>query len=723
MPSPLVKKLAEDTDIDFAEAEKRWKNAKQIAEDQTGMTEADGEDFWKYVTGVFKKSMGIGEDDAIMESATASGRFITEQELLDMAKTSPDLWRARLKQATSFADIKEVFAGLWPGVVKKPEIQAVRQSGIALLDKGKGQPDTVYRDIYNLSTGEPMGLMTEPYDGTLENLLSAWEKLQRRLPHDASNSQSPIAATDASGRAKYYVSSNGRFITDLQTGEEINTDDYKALFMQPDMERIMQEMGIRPGPTFGNPIKTIAYRGESDESSLRMPSRLLGTFFSASKEVATAYATNVDGTPKKGAKLIEVQLNLLRPYFITEEQLHSLQEDDAKKLRVRLESLRYDSIVIKDVYLLKAGLKADEYVIFSNASVTELSETPLETILESAPSAEEIHAAAHEAATSHLNDLPHPTEAQKKAGTYKMGHVMMHGLDISIENPKGSTRSGVSPDGTAWSSTMTAHYGYIKRSEGADGDHVDVFIGDSPESEAVFIIDQVDPATGRFDEHKCMLAYRSESEAKAAYLANYDDTWQGFSAITGMTMDDFKAWLKGATTKPICESILENATGGTVIEIWKSPTADIGTNDFSTVTKEQLLDSSLKHISDVSAGMAFFAQMLNEAAARHDHDKISDIDGFHRDFLTGFKQTEWWDNHRKVNRHHLLQPDGIPTDINIIDVLDMIVDCVMAGMARSGSVYPLDIPPDVLMTAFQNTVELLKSQVKVVDAPPIEKAA
>ena len=82
--------------------------------------------------------------------------------------------------------------------------------------------------------------------------------------------------------------------------------------------------------------------------------------------------------------------------------------------------------------------------------------------------------------------------------------------------------------------------------------------------------------------------------------------------------------------------------------------------------------------------------------------------------MTGFAQTTWWDNHRKVNRHHLLQPDGVPEDVNLIDVIDMICDCVMAGMARSGSVYPLTIDADVLRRAFDNTVELLKKNVEVI---------
>lgn len=150
-----------------------------------------------------------------------------------------------------------------------------------------------------------------------------------------------------------------------------------------------------------------------------------------------------------------------------------------------------------------------------------------------------------------------------------------------------------------------------------------------------------------------------------------------------------------------------------MIKIRKSPTADTRTCDFANTTKETLLDSSIQHITDVQEGLFFFRKKLIEAAEDHDHDKLSDIEGFHRDFATGFKQTTWWDNHRKVNRHHLLEADGVPADVNLVDVLDMISDCVMAGMARSGSVYPLNIEPDVLARAFTNTVELLKNQVIV----------
>lgn len=150
-----------------------------------------------------------------------------------------------------------------------------------------------------------------------------------------------------------------------------------------------------------------------------------------------------------------------------------------------------------------------------------------------------------------------------------------------------------------------------------------------------------------------------------------------------------------------------------MIEIKKSPTADTRTCDFSKVTKKTLRASSLQHIHDVSQGMALLATMMCDADGKHDLDKITALDQFHDDFVTGFKQTGWWDNHRKVNRHHLQMPDGVPADVNLIDVLDMIVDCVMAGMARSGSVYAIKIDAGVLQKAFDNTVELLKSQVVV----------
>ena len=150
-----------------------------------------------------------------------------------------------------------------------------------------------------------------------------------------------------------------------------------------------------------------------------------------------------------------------------------------------------------------------------------------------------------------------------------------------------------------------------------------------------------------------------------------------------------------------------------MISIKKSATADSRTCDWSKVSKDQLRTSSIQHIDDVKKGMDFFKEMIDEATERHDFDKLTNLDGFHADFQTGFKNTTWWDEHRKINRHHLLHEDGVPADVNLIDVLDMITDCVMAGMGRVGSVYPLEITPELLKQAFDNTVERLKVEIVI----------
>jgi hypothetical protein len=136
-----------------------------------------------------------------------------------------------------------------------------------------------------------------------------------------------------------------------------------------------------------------------------------------------------------------------------------------------------------------------------------------------------------------------PSEAQQAAGNYAKGKISWQGLTISLENPKGSTRSGTAPDGTSWSTTMQHDYGYFLGSEGNDGDHVDVFLGPTPASELVFVADQIDPATGKFDEHKVLVGFTSRAEAEAGYLANYSKGWQGLGQLVAFTVPQFKAWL------------------------------------------------------------------------------------------------------------------------------------------------------------------------------------
>ena len=134
-----------------------------------------------------------------------------------------------------------------------------------------------------------------------------------------------------------------------------------------------------------------------------------------------------------------------------------------------------------------------------------------------------------------------PTDGQKEAGNYKKGHVNIHGFNITIENPKGSYRSGKDKNGKPWKTLMHNDYGYFTRTLGKDGDAVDVFIGSNLNSEKIFPIDQY--VGGKFDETKVMLGFNSAAEAKRAYLSNYEKDWKGFKYITEVSVDEFKDWL------------------------------------------------------------------------------------------------------------------------------------------------------------------------------------
>ncbi|OPB16689.1 hypothetical protein BFW91_00975 [Pseudomonas fluorescens] len=167
------------------------------------------------------------------------------------------------------------------------------------------------------------------------------------------------------------------------------------------------------------------------------------------------------------------------------------------------------------------------------------------------PPSQALDVAAHSAATSPENDLPEPSSAQKEAGNYRKGHIKLQGLNIAIENPRGSERKGVDGNGKEWSHSMSDHYGYIKRTTGADGDQVDVYVGPEPFSQRVFVVDQKDQGSGKFDEHKVMLGYTSQAAAVKAYKSNFDKDWS-VGDVTEMKMPEFKAWLKaGDTAKPL----------------------------------------------------------------------------------------------------------------------------------------------------------------------------
>lgn len=152
-----------------------------------------------------------------------------------------------------------------------------------------------------------------------------------------------------------------------------------------------------------------------------------------------------------------------------------------------------------------------------------------------------------------------PTEAQKKAGNYKKGHLSFGGYDYTVETPKGVTRSGKDEQGKPWSVTMHDTYGYILGKIGVDGDHIDMFINDAADLDTfdgnVYVVDQVNPETGEFDEHKVMYGYPDEAAAITAYAKNYSPGWKGLGKVTSVPKATFDKWLESSDrkTKPFAD--------------------------------------------------------------------------------------------------------------------------------------------------------------------------
>lgn len=215
----------------------------------------------------------------------------------------------------------------------------------------------------------------------------------------------------------------------------------------------------------------------------------------------------------------------------------------------------------------------------------------------------------------------HPTDGQKEAGNYKKGHVKIDGFDITIENPKGSIRSGSDVNGNPWSVTMQNTYGYIRRTEGVDGDHIDVFLSDhlNDWNGNVFVVDQVKD-DGSFDEHKVMYGFNSAEEAQAAYNSNYSEGWQGLGNITGVSKDEFKKWVDSShrKTKPFADyKLVTDSATKRVREVQKAidelseryhTLAPIVVYDSGTISKEQV--------------KAFYEEVVGEPLPDEDIEEI-----------------------------------------------------------------------------------------------------
>ena len=220
--------------------------------------------------------------------------------------------------------------------------------------------------------------------------------------------------------------------------------------------------------------------------------------------------------------------------------------------RVEEESGQIDANGSVEYDALQSGTSRGELVSSSrnqeNVPESILPRIEGESLLDYAGRVNDAHVLHEEEQKVNLN----PTDAQKETGNYKKGHIKVDGFDITIENPKGSERSGVDANGKSWSITMNNTYGYIRGTEGVDGDHIDLFLGNS--GNGVYVVDQVNE-DGSFDEHKVMYGFGSIDEAKEAYLSNYPPGWKGLGNITSVSKETFKKWIESSRrkTKPFSE--------------------------------------------------------------------------------------------------------------------------------------------------------------------------
>jgi phage-related protein (TIGR01555 family) len=139
------------------------------------------------------------------------------------------------------------------------------------------------------------------------------------------------------------------------------------------------------------------------------------------------------------------------------------------------------------------------------------------------------------------------------------------GLNIGVENPRGTIRKGMNLDGSQWQAKMSHHYGFIKNVMGADGDFLDCFVGPNAASDKVYVVHQNDPNTGQFDECKCMLGFDSEDDAKKGYFDSFNQGWNGFDNIVELSMDEFKQWIKGDCTIPLDKNCIASTQSHTLI--------------------------------------------------------------------------------------------------------------------------------------------------------------
>ena len=146
------------------------------------------------------------------------------------------------------------------------------------------------------------------------------------------------------------------------------------------------------------------------------------------------------------------------------------------------------------------------------------------------------------------------THEQGEANNVQRAHVTWEDIPITLEAPEGGVRRGLTPEGERWQSRMGAAYGYIKGTEGGDGQHVDVFLGPNPEQrQNAFVLDELDRDTGKFRQHKVFIGFDNVGAAVRAYQQSQGKSIEDIAGIGELSIPELKEWLRNpeATKKPV----------------------------------------------------------------------------------------------------------------------------------------------------------------------------
>ena len=332
----------------------------------------------------------------------------------------------------------------------------------------------------------------------------------------------------------------------VQSGdlEAVNAAMERAMDAGMNLDEVEQIVDSIQGEDVPRVTKSVQPEGEYDETLLDMPETpqeiaqvlpgLPRRVYAAMAEIASS-----DGRTAEKEQLQELRQRILETGEAPEEAMRALWgpelADAPRELR---EALAGDMAVPEVPPVPAPGQEGT--VQPEKAPGRREAPIPVET-------AEDIDQAA-----AHIE--PNITLEKAQAGNFRKGYIKLNGFNIALETARGTIRAGKDENGNPWEVLMPAHYGEIQRTEGADGDGVDVYLGQSPESKQIYVVDQIDPKTGKFDEHKVLMAFPDQETAMDTYVRGFSDGsgQSRMGAVTPMTVAQFRQWLKnGNTKKPV----------------------------------------------------------------------------------------------------------------------------------------------------------------------------